>query len=129
MLLIRNQLEISKKEIIQELLDINKYITNDITIKLSELSKKKKKELTNFLLKITRFTQSYSIAKSFFLICFQELLMECNAVIDSQYSRGETIASNPVPAEIKDDVLEEYICKALLRTGKNVIPDDLQDCH
>lgn len=65
MLLIRNQLEISKKEIIQELLDINKYITNDITMKLSELSKKKKK-LTNFLLKITRFTQSYSIAKSFF---------------------------------------------------------------
>ena len=44
MLLIRNQLEISKKEIIQELLDINKYITNDITIKLSELSKKKKKK-------------------------------------------------------------------------------------
>ena len=55
--------------------------------------------------------------------------MECNAVIDSQYSRGETIASNPVPAEIKDDVLEEYICKGLLQTGKNVIPDDLQDCH
>ena len=83
MLLTRNQLEsMSKKEIIQELLDINKYITNDITMKLSELSKKKKK---NFL-KITQFTQSYSIAKSFFLICFQELLMECNAVIDSQYS-------------------------------------------
>ena len=111
----------SKKEIIQELLDINKYITNAITMKLSELSKKKKK--------ITRFTQSYSIAKSFFLICFQELLMECNAVIDSQYSRGETIASNPVPAEIKDDLLEEYICKALLLTGGNVIPDYLQDCH
>lgn len=44
MLLTRNQLEsMSKKEIIQELLDINKYITNDITMKLSELSKKKKK--------------------------------------------------------------------------------------
>ena len=84
MLLTRNQLEsMSKKEIIQELLDINKYITNDITMKLSELSKKKKK---NFLLKITQFTQIYSIAKSFFLICFQELLMECNAIIDSQYS-------------------------------------------
>ena len=85
MLLTRNQLEsMSKKEIIQELLDINKYITNDITMKLSELSKKKKKK--KFLLKITQFTQSYGIAKSFFLICFQELLMECNAVIDSQYS-------------------------------------------
>lgn len=48
MLLIRNQLEISKKEIIQELLDINKYITNDITIKLSELSKKKKKRINKF---------------------------------------------------------------------------------
>ena len=55
--------------------------------------------------------------------------MECNAVIDSQYSRGETIASNPVPAEIKDDLLEEYICKALLLTGGNIIPDYLQDCH
>ena len=45
MLLTRNQLEsMSKKEIIQELLDINKYITNDITMKLSELSKKKKKK-------------------------------------------------------------------------------------
>ena len=48
MLLIRNQLGISKKEIIQELLDINKYITNDITIKLSELSKKKKKRINKF---------------------------------------------------------------------------------
>lgn len=55
--------------------------------------------------------------------------MECNAIIDSQYSWGETIASNLVPAEIKDDVLEEYICKALSLTGENVIPDDLQDCH
>ena len=36
----------SKKEIIQELLDINKYITNDITMKLSELSKKKKKKFS-----------------------------------------------------------------------------------
>ena len=48
MLLTRNQLEsMSKKEIIQELLDINKYITNDITMKLSELSKKKKKNFSS----------------------------------------------------------------------------------
>ena len=55
--------------------------------------------------------------------------MERNPVTNSQYSKREIIELNPVPAEIHDDVLEESICKALSRTGVNVVPEDLHACH
>ena len=55
--------------------------------------------------------------------------MEHNAVTNSQYSRLETIELSPVPAEIREDILEESICKALSLTGVNVVPEDLHACH
>ena len=62
----------------------------------------------------------------------EELIQELSdiyAVINSHYSRLETIELNPVPAEIHEDVLEDSISKALSLTGVNVIPEDLQACH
>ena len=55
--------------------------------------------------------------------------LERNAVTNSQYSRIEIIELNTVPADITEDVLEENTCKALLLTGVNVVPNDLQACH
>ena len=40
-----------------------------------------------------------------------------------------SIALNPVPADITEDVLEENICDALSLTGVNVVPNDLCACH
>ena len=55
--------------------------------------------------------------------------LERNAVTNSQYSRIEIIELNTMPADITEDVLEENTCKALLLTGVNVVPNDLQACH
>ena len=44
--------------------------------------------------------------------------MEHNAVTNLQYSRKETTELNSVPADIKEDVLEETIFKALSLTVK-----------
>ena len=55
--------------------------------------------------------------------------LEHNAVTNPEYSRWETVELNPVPAKIHEDVLEDSICKALLLTGVNVVPEDLQACH
>ena len=48
---------------------------------------------------------------------------------NSQYSRRETIELNPVPADVTEDVLEGNVCKALLSTGVDVVPNDLHACH
>ena len=52
-----------------------------------------------------------------------------NVNILTQYSRKETIELNTVPADIREDVLEENICKILSVTGVNFIPNDLHTCH
>ena len=54
--------------------------------------------------------------------------LEYNAVTNSQYSRRETIKLKHGSAERKD-VLEENICKVLLLTGVNIIPDGFHCCH
>ena len=55
--------------------------------------------------------------------------LERNAVVNSQYSRRETIELNPVPADITEDTLEENVCKALSLTGVNVVPNGVHACH
>ena len=58
--------------------------------------------------------------------------LECNAVTSPQYCRRETIDLNPVPTDITENALKGNICKALSRTGVNVIlnnPNDLHACH
>ena len=49
--------------------------------------------------------------------------------MNSQYIRRETSELNPVSAKTYDDVLEAGICKAILLTGVNIVPEDLQACH
>ena len=43
--------------------------------------------------------------------------------------RRETMELNPVPQDIRDNVLEGTICKFLLLTGQEVVPKDLHPCH
>ena len=50
-------------------------------------------------------------------------------MINSQYSRRETIELNPVLADVTEDVLEENICNAFSLTGVNIVLNDLHACH
>ena len=49
--------------------------------------------------------------------------------MNSQYSRREAIELNPVSAKTYDDVLEAGVCKVILLTGVNIVPEDLRACH
>ena len=55
--------------------------------------------------------------------------LDRNAVASSQYSRRETIALNPVPADITEDALEENVYKSLSLIGVNVVPNDFYAFH
>ena len=55
--------------------------------------------------------------------------LECNNLNNAQYNRRETLEINPVPSDIADDVLEQFVCQALSLTAMLVEPDDLQTCH
>ena len=55
--------------------------------------------------------------------------LECNNLNNAQYTRRETLETNPVPSDIADDVLKQPVCQASSLTGIPVEPDDLQACH
>ena len=55
--------------------------------------------------------------------------LERNNLNNAQYTRRETLETNPVPSDIADDVLEQSLCQASSLTGIPVEPDDLQACH
>ena len=112
----------TKKELIQELTDINSSFVTDINMKLSNLSEKFNEFLSKY--KIHSELQQSKQFNSHLLT--QIIQLECNAVTNSQYSRRETIELNPVPADITEDILDENICKALSLTGVN---DNLHTCH
>ena len=116
----------SKKELIQELTNINSNFVNDINAKLTDLSDR----FNEFTSKYDKVYSELQQCKSYNSHLLTRIIqLECNAVTNSQYSRRETIELNPVPAEIHQDVLEDSICKALSLTGVNVVPEDLQACH
>ena len=116
----------SKEELIQELTDINSSFVNDINAKLTDLSER----FNEFTSKYDKVYSELQQCKSFNSDLLSRIIqLERNAVSNSQYSRGETIELNPVPAEIHEDALEESICKALSLTGVNVVPEDLHACH
>ena len=52
---------------------------------------------------------------------------EKNAVSNAQYHRTKTLELNAVPQDIHDNALEDTICKTLLLTGKEFIPEDLHE--
>ena len=127
MVLTRSQYEnTSKEELIQELTNINSSFVNHINAKLTDLSDKFN-DFTSKYDKVYSELQKYKSYNSHLLIRIIQL--ECNAVTNSHYSRRETIELNPVPAEIHEDVLDDIICKTLLLTGVNIVPEDLQACH
>ena len=123
----RSQYEnMNKEELIQELTDINASFVNDINTKLSNL----KEKFNDFLSKFDKVSSELQQCEKFNShLLTRIILLECNAVANSQYSRRETIELNPVPADITEDVLEENVCKALSLTGVNVVPNDLHACH
>ena len=72
--------------------------------------------------------QSCSSVKKNSHLLTRIIQLERSAVTNPQYSRRETIAFDPVPADITEDVLED-ICKALSLAGVKVVPNDLHACH
>ena len=116
----------SKEELIQELTNINSNFVNDINAKLTELSDR----FNEFMPKYDKVYFELQQCKSYNSHLLNRIIqLERNAVTNSQYSRQETIELNPVPAETHEDVLEDSICKALLLTGVDVVPEDLQACN
>ena len=128
MILTQSQYENMSKEeeLIQELTDINSSFVNDVNTKPSNLEE----NFNDFLSKYDNVNSELQQCKKFNSHLLTKIIqLEGNAVADSQYSRRETIELNPVPADITEDFLEENLCKALLLTGVNVVPNDLQSYH
>ena len=112
----------TKKELIQELTDINSNSVTDINMKLSNLSEKFNEFLSKY-----KIHSELQQSKQFSSHLLTEIIqLEHNAVTNSQYSRREAIELNSVPADITEDILDENICKALSLTGVN---DNLHTCH
>ena len=127
MVLTRSQYKnMSKEELIQELININLSFANDLNAKLTDLCDRFN-EFTSKYDKVYSELQQCKSYNSHLLTRIIQLVH--NAVTDSQYSRQETIKLNPVPAEIDEDVLEDSICKTMSLTGVNVVLEDLQVCH
>ena len=77
-----------KKELIQELTDINSSFVNDVNKKLSNLSE----NLNEFSSKYEKFHSELQQYKNFNVHFFTRITeLERNAVINSQYTRRETI--------------------------------------
>ena len=83
--------------------------------------------------KFNEFTSKYDkvylelqLCKSFSShLLIRIIQLEHNPATNFQYSRRKTIELNPMSVEIHDDVLEESVCKVLLLTGVNIVPEDL----
>ena len=111
----------STEELVEELLKLS-----DEPAKLSELTEK----FNDFVSKHDKIYSELQISRN----CNNHLLqrtiqMERNEVTNSQDHRRETIEINPVPESLKDETLEENVCKALLLTGVNATPELLHSCH
>ena len=127
MVLTRNQYEnMSNKELIQELTNINSSFANDINAILPGLPEKFN-EFTSKYDKVYSELQQCKSYKSHLLSRIIQL--DRNAVTNFQYSRKKTIELKLAAADIYEDVLEESIRKALSLTRVNVVPEDLQACH
>ena len=125
MVLTRSQYKnMSKEELIQELININLSFANDLNAKLTDLCDR----FNEFTSKYDKVYSELQQCKSYNSHLLTRIIQLKNAVTNSQYSRREAIELNPVPAEIHEDVLEDSICKALSLTGVNVVPEDLQAC-
>ena len=112
----RSQLEnLSKEELIEELISVE-----DISSKLSDLTSR-----------FNDFLRWYELLSSELNRLLSERIfqLESNTINNAQYCCCESLAINPVPVSIEDDILESSICKALFLTSHEVKPDDLQACH
>ena len=84
----------------------------------------------NFKSKYENVNSNLSISR-----CCNDLLLEHitqlehNNLNNTQYHRRETLEINPVPSDIVDDVLEQFVYPELSLTGISVEPNDLQACH
>ena len=114
----RSQIEnLSRKELIEELVKLS-----DITDRLKDLTDK-------FFKKVGRTWVRFSCYQKSSLLYSRIIQLEKNAVSNAQYHRRETLELNLMPQDIHNNVLEDTICKALLLTGQEVIPEDLHTYH
>ena len=104
---------------------VNQYkfnLVNGINAKLTDLSDR----FNKFTSKYDKVYSEFQQCKSYNSYLFTRITqLKHNTVMNSQYSRQETIELNLVPAEIHEDALEDNIYK----TGVILVPEDLQACH
>ena len=48
---------------------------------------------------------------------------------NAQYSRRECLETSRIPASVRDNDLEDFVCKAITKTGVEVSDKDIEDCH
>ena len=48
---------------------------------------------------------------------------------NAQYLRRECLEITGIPSSVSDKDLEEVVCKAIIKAGVDITPDDIEDCH
>ena len=106
MVFIRGQTEnMSRDELVEELPKLL-----DVSSKPSELTE----IFNNFVLKHDKVYSKLQISRNWYNHLLQKIIqLERNAVTNSRYHRRETLEKNPVPESLRDEILEEDVCKAL----------------
>ena len=106
MVFIRGQTEnMSRDELVEELPKLL-----DVSSKPSELTE----IFNNFVLKHDKVYSKLQISRNWYNHLLQKIIqLERNAVTNSRYHRRETLEKNLVPESLRDEILEEDVCKAL----------------
>ena len=106
MVFIRGQTEnMSRDELVEELPKLL-----DVSSKPSELTEM----FNNFVLKHDKVYSKLQISRNWYNHLLQKIIqLERNAVTNSRYHRRETLEKNLVPESLRDEILEEDVCKAL----------------
>ena len=95
----------SRDELVEELPKLL-----DVSSKPSELTE----IFNNFVLKHDKVYSKLQISRNWYNHLLQKIIqLERNAVTNSRYHRRETLEKNLVPESLRDEILEEDVCKAL----------------
>ena len=119
----RSQLEnLSKYELNDEVLRFENF-KNNVNSKLSQLNDR----LNDFEAKHQIVNSNFSISRR----CNEVLLeltaqLEGNNLNNAQYNRTEPLEIDPMPSDIANDVLEQFVCQALSLTGISSALDEIR---
>ena len=115
----RSQLEnLSKEELTDKFISVG-----DISSKLSDLTS----HFNDFLGRYEILNSELTVSKNCNCLLTEKIVqMQRNVISNAQYHCRESLEINLFPVSIRDDVLENGICRALSLTSHEVKPDDLQ---